>query len=99
MITTETRNAAAFNSLPKESKRLLVCSTYTNVQSHRPEAIRESVNYIQKQLEYLHLQFISLMTTSVIQQLEIRPNLDIKSNILGLERTLGMSVEVSQRSP
>jgi hypothetical protein len=39
------------------------------------------------------------MTTSVLAQLEVRPNLDIKSNILGLEKTLSMMCEVSAKSP
>jgi len=56
-------------------------------------------SFIRKQLEYLHIQFISLMTSSVINLLQMRPNLDIKSNIVGLEKTLDMMCEVSQKSP
>jgi hypothetical protein len=87
------------NELSNEAKRMLVCTTYVQPQSHRPEVVKESHTFIKRQLEYLHLQFISLMTISVIKQLEVRPNLDIKSNILGLERTLAMMCEVSARSP
>ena len=43
----------------------------------------------------LHLQFISLMTTSVINLLHLRPNLDITSQIIGLEKTLDMMCDVS----
>ena len=65
----------------------------------RPQSIREVDSYLKKQLELLHLQFISLMTNSVINLLQLRPNLDITSQILGLEKTLDMMCEVSQKSP
>ena len=32
----------------------------------RPQPIKDPVSYLRKQLEYLHIQFISLMTSSVI---------------------------------
>lgn len=51
------------------------------------------------QLEYLHLQFVSLMTQTVNQQLTKRPNLDIKTTIQGLEKTLDMMCEQANRSP
>lgn len=54
---------------------------------------------MRKQLEYLHLQFISIMTSSVLTMLKKRPNLDIKSNIMGLEKTLDMMCETTQTSP
>ena len=57
------------------------------------------MSYIRKQLEYLHIQFISLMTSSVITLLQMRPNLDIKSNIVGLEKTLDMMCQVTESSP
>ena len=56
-------------------------------------------SYLRKQLEYLHIQFISLMTSSVINLLQMRPNLDVKGNIMGLEKTLDMMCEVTQKSP
>ena len=39
------------------------------------------------------------MTSSVINLLQMRPNLDIKSNIVGLEKTLDMMIEVTTKSP
>jgi len=39
------------------------------------------------------------MTASVINLLQMRPNLDIKSNIVGLEKTLDMMCEVTSKSP
>jgi hypothetical protein len=39
------------------------------------------------------------MTSSVINILQMRPNLDIKSNIVGLEKTLDMMCEVTSKSP
>ena len=56
---------------------------------------RESNSYIRKQIEYLHIQFISLITGNVNQQLAKKPNLDIKTSIAGLERTMDMMCEVS----
>ena len=44
-------------------------------------------------------QFVSLMTSSVNAQLSKRPNLDIKTTIAGLEKTLDMICEVSTKSP
>ena len=61
----------------------------------RPQPIKEVNSYVRKQLEYLHIQFISLMTSSVINLLQMRPNLDIKGNIVGLEKTLDMMCEVT----
>lgn len=63
------------------------------------DLVKESSSFIRKQLEYLHLQFVSLMTSSVNAQLTKRPNLDIKTTIAGLERTLDMMCEVSVKSP
>ena len=65
----------------------------------RPQPIKEVTSYLRKQLEYLHIQFISLMTSSVINLLQMRPNLDVKGNIMGLEKTLDMMCEVTQKSP
>ena len=65
----------------------------------RPLPVKEQASYVRKQLEYLHIQFISLMTSSVINILQMRPNLDIKSNIVGLEKTLDMMCEVTSNSP
>lgn len=39
------------------------------------------------------------MTSSVNAQLTKRPNLDIKTSIAGLERTLDMMCEISPKSP
>ncbi len=39
------------------------------------------------------------MTSSVINLLQMRPNLDIKSNIVGLEKTLDMMIETTTKSP
>ena len=60
---------------------------------------RESNTYIRKQMEYLHLQFISLVTGNVNAQLSKKPNLDIKTTITGLERTMDMMCDISQKSP
>ena len=54
------------NEMNKERKRMFVCTTYAQPQAQRPEAVFESVSFIKKQLEFLHLQFISLMTSSVL---------------------------------
>ena len=61
--------------------------------------VRESSNLIRKQLEYLHCQFVSLMTSGVNAQLTKRPNLDIKTSIAGLETTLDMMCEIGVKSP
>ncbi len=45
------------------------------------------------------LQFISLITSTVNTQLSKRPNLDIKTTIAGLERTLDMMCEISAKTP
>jgi len=55
----------------------------------------ESSSYVRKQLEYLHIQFVSLVTGNVNAQLKKKPNLDIKTSIQGLERTIDMMCEVS----
>ena len=39
------------------------------------------------------------MSSNVINQLKMRPNLDIKSSITGLEKTLDMMNETTQKSP
>ena len=69
------------------------------MQKLRPWCIKEVSTYVKKQLEYLHLQFVSLLTTKILDQLKVRPNLDIKTNIIGLEKTLDMMTEVSCKSP
>ena len=45
------------------------------------------------------MQFISLVTNSVNQQLEKRPNLDLKNSIAGLERTIDMMCDITNKSP
>lgn len=65
----------------------------------RKSNVKPTSTFIRKQLEYLHLQFVSLMTATVNAQLTKRPNLDIKTTIAGLERTLDMMCEISNRSP
>lgn len=59
----------------------------------------ESSTFIRKQLEYLHLQFVSLVTSKVNEQLTKKPNLDIKTTIVGLERTIDMMCDISAKSP
>ncbi len=54
---------------------------------------------MRKQLEFLHIQFISLMTAKVNEQLTKRPNLDIKTTIAGLEKTLDMACDIAVLSP
>ena len=44
----------------------------------RPQPIKDPVSYLRKQLEFLHIQFMSLMTSSVITLLQSHPNLDVK---------------------
>lgn len=41
----------------------------------------------------------SIVTSRLLKQLQQRPNLDIKANLVGLERTLDMMCEVSSRAP
>ena len=65
----------------------------------RPWSVKESTDYIGLQLEYLHLQVISVITQGTLKQLKQRPNLDLKSSLVGLEKTLDMMCEVSNRSP
>lgn len=69
------------------------------INQMRPQPVKEVTSYVRKQLEYLHIQFISLMTSSVMNLLKMRPNLDLKSNITGLEKTLDMMCETTQKSP
>ena len=68
-------------------------------QISKKRQYKESSTYIRKQIEYLHLQFVSLVTANVNAQLAKKPNLDIKTSITGLERTMDMMCEVSQKSP
>jgi hypothetical protein len=65
----------------------------------RRSNVKPTSTFIRIQLEYLHLQFVSLMTQTVNTQLTKRPNLDIKTTIAGLERTLDMMCEIANRSP
>lgn len=69
------------------------------LEEMRPASIKESSDYISLQLEYLHLQLISVITQGTLKQLKQRPNLDLKASLVGLERTLDMMCEVSNRSP
>lgn len=71
----------------------------TNMPDYRPRGLLETAGFVQMQLQFLHLQFVSLVTSQVLKQLNERPNLDIKSSIVGLERTLHMMCEVSGKSP
>lgn len=64
-----------------------------------PSAVKETASYLRLQLEYLHLQLMSLITNISLKELEKRPNLDLKSSIVGLEKTLDMMCEVTHRSP
>ena len=45
------------------------------------------------------MQFISLVTSQVNKNLELRPNLVVKVSIAGLEKPLDMMCEISERSP
>jgi len=65
----------------------------------RPSALKETNTYVKMQLEYLHLQLVSVTTQATLKQLKLRPNLDLKSSIYGLEKTLDMMCEVTERSP
>jgi hypothetical protein len=47
----------------------------------RRSNIKPTSTFVRMQLEYLHLQFVSLMTSTVNAQLTKRPNLDIKTTI------------------
>lgn len=42
---------------------------------------------------------MSLITNITLKELHKRPNLDLKSSITGLEKTLDMMCEVTHRSP
>ena len=70
-----------------------------NYKISRARRRTESANFIRLQMEYLHLQFISLATNSIYTQLEKRPNLDIKTSIAGLERTIDMMCDITCKSP
>lgn len=65
----------------------------------RPTNVKEPQEYILLQLEYLHLQLMSVVTQGTLKQLVLRPNLDLKGNLIGLERTMDMMCEVTHRSP
>jgi hypothetical protein len=43
-----------------------------------PDACKETLGYLGMQLEYLHMQLMSLVTTGVLRELDRRPNLDFK---------------------
>lgn len=73
--------------------------TRTSRKILRRSNVKPTSTFIRIQLEYLHLQFVSLMTSTVNAQLTKRPNLDIKTTISGLERTLDMMCELANRSP
>jgi hypothetical protein len=73
--------------------------TRTSRKILRRSNVKSTSTFIRIQLEYLHLQFVSLMTSTVNAQLTKRPNLDIKTTISGLERTLDMMCELANRSP
>lgn len=59
----------------------------------------ESASYLKMMLEYLHLQMTSLVTNKMNEELQQRPNLDVRSNISNLERPLLMMSEMVRRSP
>ena len=60
---------------------------------------KESTTFLRRQLEYLHLQMISLITNQILESLKERPNLDIKNSVAGLEKPLHMMSEMVKRSP
>lgn len=60
---------------------------------------KESTTYLRQQLEYLHLQMISLITNQILESLVERPNLDIRNSVAGLEKPLHMMSEMVKRSP
>lgn len=60
---------------------------------------KESTTYLRQQLEYLHLQMISLITNQILESLKERPNLDIRNSVAGLEKPLHMMSEMVKRSP
>ena len=70
-----------------------------NYKVSRKRRCNESSSFTRRQLEYLHLQFVSLVTSNVNAQLTKKPNLDIKSSIAGLERTIDMMCDISYKSP
>lgn len=74
-------------------------SNSKNYEISIKRASKESASYVRLQLEYLHLQFISLVTSNVNEQLAKKPNLDVKSSIAGLERTIDMMCDISYKSP
>lgn len=80
-----------------------ICTTNYNPKGFdlkTPKTILQpSSSYIRRQIEYLHLQFISLLTSNMNKQLKQRPNLDIKTNLSGLEKTLDMMCELGDKSP
>lgn len=45
------------------------------------------------------MQFVSLVTSNVNEQLTKKPNLDIKTTIVGLERTIDMMCDIGAKSP
>lgn len=60
---------------------------------------KENTSYLRSQLEYLHLQVISLITSQILETLKDRPNLDIRNSVAGLEKPLHMMSEMVKRSP
>eukprot|EP00347_Sterkiella_histriomuscorum_P000651 403375021 len=69
---------------------------YICISNNRPAKYLDD-DTTKKPLKYL--RFVSLMTSSVNDQLTKRPSLDIKTSIAGLERTLDMMCEISVKSP
>ncbi|CAI2366780.1 unnamed protein product [Moneuplotes crassus] len=60
---------------------------------------KETTSYLRQQLEYLHLQMVSLITNQILESLKERPNLDIRNSVAGLEKPLHMMSEMVKRSP
>lgn len=60
---------------------------------------KETTAVLKRQLEYMHMMLISLITNQVISSLERAPNLDVKSSVAGLERPLHMMAEMVDKSP
>jgi len=59
----------------------------------------ETTSYLRSQLEYMHLQMISLITNQILESLNERPNMDIRNSVNGLEKPLHMMSEMVKRSP
>jgi len=81
------------------ANRQVKAATHILEEELKPMPIQETDTFVALQLEFLHLQLVSILSGSALKELQARPNLDLKSSIVGLEKSLDMMCEIANKSP